>query len=133
MREAWDACFEQSLSWMCMHVARMQLTSCMHACKGVGCILAAMTPCARLYGFLGLALAAAFPNARHAYSDWIATYSGRPYLSVPDAQEALLDEIGDQGNYGALFSDYFPPAMLARAGCFCNRKGRRALEGGVLL
>lgn len=74
----------------------------MHAClQGVGCILAAMTPCARLYGFIGLALAEAFPNARHAYSDWIATYSGRPYLSVPDAQEALLDEIGDQGNYGA--------------------------------
>lgn len=65
----------------------------MHA-QSVACILAAMMPCARLYGFLGLELAAAFPNAQHAYKNWIVTYSSAPYLSVPDMQEALLDELG---------------------------------------
>ena len=63
-------------------------------------IMAAMAPCCRLYGFLGLALAAAFPDAQHAYKDWLATYSSAPYLSVPDMQEALMDEVGDEGNYG---------------------------------
>ena len=61
-----------------------------------------MTPCCRLYGVIGLELAAAYPDAQHLYRDWIATYSSRGYLSVPDAQEALLDKIGASSQYGAL-------------------------------
>ena len=60
-----------------------------------------MAPCCRLYGFIGLALAAAYPDVQHAYTDWIATYSSAPYMSVPDMQEALMNEIGDEGKYGA--------------------------------
>jgi thiaminase len=44
-------------------------------------VLAAMIPCARLYGFLGCQLAAAIRGQpRHAYSEWVETYSGAEYL-----------------------------------------------------
>ena len=75
-----------------------------------------MTPCCRLYGVIGLELAAAYPDAQHLYRDWIATYSSRGYLSVPDAQEALLDRIGASSQYGALY--YACPA--GRGGALCN-------------
>lgn len=41
-----------------------------------------MIPCSRLYGFLGcvLAPAAAASVGRHAYSDWLDTYSSAAYL-----------------------------------------------------
>ena len=42
----------------------------------------------------------AYPDAQHLYKDWIATYSSRGYLSVPDAQEALLDDVGACTQYG---------------------------------
>lgn len=60
-----------------------------------------MTPCCRLYGVIGLELAAAYPDVQHLYKEWIITYSSPGYLSVPDAQEALLDEVGASSEYGA--------------------------------
>ena len=41
-----------------------------------------MVPCSRLYGFLGCTLVAAFgrDQPRHAYSDWLDTYSAEDYL-----------------------------------------------------
>jgi hypothetical protein len=42
-----------------------------------------MTPCSRLYGYLGCTLAAATERvglSKHAYSDWVETYSGAEYL-----------------------------------------------------
>jgi hypothetical protein len=47
-------------------------------------VLAAMIPCARLYGFLGCQLAAATRGQpRHTYSEWVDTYSGAEYLVRP--------------------------------------------------
>lgn len=46
-------------------------------------VLAAMIPCSRLYGYLGCTLAAAAAATgagRHAYSEWLDTYSGAEYL-----------------------------------------------------
>lgn len=44
-------------------------------------VLAAMIPCSRLYGFLGCRLAAATSHlGRHAYSEWVDTYSSEAYL-----------------------------------------------------
>lgn len=43
-------------------------------------ILAAMLPCARLYGFIGCTLARAYPGVKHEYAEWIATYSSTEYL-----------------------------------------------------
>lgn len=63
-------------------------------------ILASMTPCARLYGWLGCRLAAAYPNADHAYASWLRTYSSAEYLVAPAMKEALLDELAASYNYG---------------------------------
>ncbi len=63
-------------------------------------ILAAMLPCSRLYGFLGEELAAAYPQASHAYKDWVMTYSSPAYLALPAAKGALLDKLGKDANFG---------------------------------
>ncbi|KAK9904248.1 hypothetical protein WJX75_007665 [Coccomyxa subellipsoidea] len=65
-------------------------------------ILAAMLPCSRLYGFLGEELAAAYPQASHAYTDWILTYSSPAYLALPAIKEALLDNLGHNADFGRL-------------------------------
>lgn len=57
-------------------------------------ILAAMTPCSRLYGYLGQRLAQAYPNAKHAYQDWINTYASASYRALPASKEMLLNRLG---------------------------------------
>lgn len=61
-----------------------------------------MTPCSRLYGFLGCRLAAAHPGHQHAFSDWIATYSGDAYLQLPDRKERLLNALAAGRDFGPL-------------------------------
>ncbi|KAG2445538.1 hypothetical protein HXX76_000153 [Chlamydomonas incerta] len=63
-------------------------------------ILAAMLPCARLYGFLGAALAGAHgPQApdqappAHHYWEWVRTYSSADYLSVPGLKERMFERL----------------------------------------
>ena len=58
----------------------------------IGEHLAAMTPCARLYGFLGTRIA----DAGHSdkYDFWIGMYSGDDYLGKVEIIEQLLDEHG---------------------------------------
>jgi thiaminase len=63
-------------------------------------ILAAMTPCSRLYGFLGLELEAAFPHAQHTYRAWVDTYSSPDYLALPAAKEKLMNTLADGADYG---------------------------------
>lgn len=60
--------------------------------KGLPHTLAAMAPCSRLYGFLGVALSAAGASAG-PYQDWIDTYASAEYLAAPAAKEALLDRL----------------------------------------
>lgn len=59
-----------------------------HECLGE--ILAAMTPCMRLYAFLGRELA---PNRRpdHPYDAWLATYSSKEFEALAARLEGLLD------------------------------------------
>ena len=80
------------------------------ALQGVAEMLAAMTPCSRLYGYLGLELAAACPQANHAYKDWILTYSSPAYLALPEAKEALLDTLGKDCDFGEVLraARHFP-------------------------
>lgn len=56
----------------------------------LGEILAAMTPCMRLYAWLGQQLA---PHASEAnpYRDWILTYAGDDFQRLAGRIEALLD------------------------------------------
>lgn len=60
----------------------------------VGRILAAMTPCMRLYAFLGRALA---PDAAadSPYHDWVETYASDDFAQLTHQLEALLDEHDD--------------------------------------
>ena len=97
--------------------------------QSVACILAAMTPCCRLYGMIGLELAAAYPNVQHLYKDWITTYSSHAYLSVPDAQEALLDEVGACSEYGALDLRFqAEKVILVETGLAFACRNRRVLK-----
>jgi thiaminase/transcriptional activator TenA len=61
---------------------------------GVGETLAAMTPCMRLYAYLGARMAAetgAGARLPAAYRDWIATYAGEDFQALAALIESLLD------------------------------------------
>ena len=78
-----------------------QCVSWWRAClQDVPSILAAMTPCSKLYGYLGQHLARAHPQANHAYQDWILTYSSASYNALPAAKEILLSRLGKGRDYG---------------------------------
>ena len=72
--------------------------------QSVPCILAAMTPCNRLYAFLGTQLAAAHPSADNPYAEWLHTYASPAFQALPQRMEALLDELGSDNDLGALHS-----------------------------
>jgi len=56
-------------------------------------LLAAMTPCMRLYSYLGEQIITELqPN--HAYSDWVQTYSSSEFAGLVDQLEDLLDRHG---------------------------------------
>jgi thiaminase/transcriptional activator TenA len=56
----------------------------------VGLTAAAMSPCMRLYSFLGEQLARnSIPN--HQYSDWIRTYSSTDFLPLTQQLESLVN------------------------------------------
>ncbi|MEO0455251.1 MAG: TenA family protein [Cyanobacteria bacterium P01_A01_bin.114] len=57
----------------------------------VGVTAVAMSPCMRLYAYLGQALSKdGIPE--HAYKDWIATYSSSDFEPLAQQLEALVDE-----------------------------------------
>ena len=72
--------------------------------QSVPCILAAMTPCNRLYAFLGTQLAAAHPGSDNPYAEWLRTYASPAFQALPQRMEALLDELGSASDFGALHS-----------------------------
>lgn len=55
----------------------------------LGETIAAMTPCMRLYAFLGRSLAA--NNAAQLYSEWVKTYADPGFEALAVQLEALLD------------------------------------------
>jgi len=52
---------------------------------------AAMTPCMRLYAFLGQALASPEPGDEHPYREWIRTYADPAFAALATRLEGLLD------------------------------------------
>jgi thiaminase (transcriptional activator TenA) len=63
------------------------------ALEPVGHIAAAMTPCMRLYAYLGQQLAAhAKPDS--PYRDWVETYSSAEFEALARRLEVLLDRYG---------------------------------------
>ncbi|PON19612.1 TenA family transcriptional regulator [Candidatus Entotheonella serta] len=59
---------------------------------GVDEIVAAMTPCMRLYAWLGAELAPQL-RAEHPYGDWIRAYSDPEFEALARGLEVLLDDI----------------------------------------
>ncbi|MHC4933774.1 MAG: TenA family protein [Planctomycetota bacterium] len=59
---------------------------------GLDVTLAAMTPCMRLYAWIGQRLA---PHLRveHPYADWIRTYSSEDFEKLARSLETLLDAV----------------------------------------
>ncbi|MGL5064825.1 MAG: TenA family protein [Microcoleus sp.] len=62
--------------------------------SGVGLTAAAMTPCLRLYAFLGQQLAE-FQIPQHAFSDWITTYSSYEFELLAKQLESLVDRYAE--------------------------------------
>lgn len=58
----------------------------------VGEIMAAMTPCMRLYAHLGQELAAG-DHSQNPYRKWIGTYSSEEFEALATELESLLDEL----------------------------------------
>jgi thiaminase/transcriptional activator TenA len=58
------------------------------ALADIGLTCAAMTPCLRLYAFLGQALAG---SERGPYSDWVTTYADDSFENLAATLEGLLD------------------------------------------
>ncbi len=81
-------------------------------------ILAAMTPCMRLYAYLGGELSGKC-GQQHPYRRWIAAYSGKEFESLVARVEALLDryaadtrEVRDRYRYAMQCElDFFGDAM----------------------
>ncbi|MBI4463686.1 MAG: TenA family protein [Acidobacteria bacterium] len=66
---------------------------------GLAETVAAMTPCMRLYGYLGgqLAREVSEPSlTAHPYRDWIETYSGAEFQASAGRLESLLDRLASQ-------------------------------------
>ena len=59
--------------------------------RGTGETCAAMTPCMRLYAFLGQSLAADTEHLEHQYMEWIRTYSSPDFEALAARLEGLLD------------------------------------------
>ena len=65
-----------------------------------------MTPCMRLYAWLGQQLRAAHPDHAHAYSPWIATYASDDFDALAARLETLLDRTAREAPEEGLFSVY---------------------------
>ncbi len=62
------------------------------ATSGLGVTLAAMTPCMRLYAWLGASLDA---GAAGQYAEWVQTYADPGFDGLASALERLLDQHGN--------------------------------------
>ena len=90
------------------------------AIGGAGATCAAMTPCMRLYAYLGQSLAGA--PFGDAYAEWIHTYAAPEFDELAGTLERLLDRYsGDADREGAIYRramrlevDFFTSAYGAR-------------------
>ena len=80
-------------------LATLAYTDFLLATAGLGSVgetCAAMTPCMRLYAFLGQALAAEGAAADHnPYHDWIETYAASGFEHLAATLESLLERYAE--------------------------------------
>jgi thiaminase/transcriptional activator TenA len=65
------------------------------ALEDVAATCAAMTPCMRLYAWLGQSLDKQYPDADHPYAEWITTYRDPGFDDLARTLEDLLDHYAD--------------------------------------
>jgi thiaminase/transcriptional activator TenA len=88
--------------------------------RPVGEVVASMTPCMRLYAYLGQQLAGR-ATPENPYREWIETYSSLPFQQLAGDLEHLLDETAeDPGAAAQAYSyamrcelDFFEAALTA--------------------
>ena len=81
---------------------------------GVGEIMAAMTPCMRLYAYLGQELARE-DHSQNPYREWIETYSSDEFEALAAELESLLDQLAEGTHRASLAYRY---AMCCELGFF---------------
>jgi thiaminase (transcriptional activator TenA) len=87
----------------------------------VAAILAAMTPCMRLYAHLGQHLApTASPDS--PYHEWVTTYAGEEFEALARRMEALLDAHDDGSE---AIAEHYRTAMLRERQFFDQAAGER--------
>lgn len=64
------------------------------ALEPIGHVCAAMTPCMRLYAWLGQRLAAGAVDRRSPYVEWVDTYAAEDFHDLASTLEQLLDRLG---------------------------------------
>ncbi len=65
------------------------------AMEDVGTTCAAMTPCMRLYAWLGQSLDKQHPETDHDYTEWVVTYRDPGFDDLARTLEDLLDSYAD--------------------------------------
>ncbi|MGH3090445.1 MAG: TenA family protein [Rubrobacteraceae bacterium] len=65
------------------------------ALEGVGQTCAAMTPCMRLYAYLGRSLAQNGVSEDNPYTEWVETYSDPEFEELAKTLETLLDRYAE--------------------------------------
>ncbi len=94
LHSSYAASWGISLAEVTPHAATLAYTDFLLATaslRDVGETCAAMTPCMRLYAFLGQSLAAGTQQEQHQYMDWIRTYAAPAFDSLASQLEALLN------------------------------------------
>ncbi|KAK9848103.1 hypothetical protein WJX84_007310 [Apatococcus fuscideae] len=97
LAKGWETSPDRAPNAACHAYSQFLLDTAVH--EDAACILAAMTPCMRLYSFLGCQLAAAYPRT---HSDWVRIYAGPAFTALPRRQEQLLDRLGPSAPFGKL-------------------------------
>ena len=98
-----------------------------HAWEGsLDVILAAMTPCMRLYAYLGTALATnGIPD--HPFAAWIETYASEEFQSLADELESRLDRLAEDE---AAVRDAYARAMTLEYGILLSPPAVSGLRAG---
>jgi thiaminase (transcriptional activator TenA) len=85
------------------------------ALEPVGHAVAAMTPCMRLYAWLGTSLAAAGVSSGSPYREWVATYADEGFGRLVDTLEGLLERYRGEP---ARIASHYRTAMALELGFF---------------
>lgn len=81
--------------------------------QNVACIVASMTPCFRLYAYIGSRLAAQNSGHTHAYSQWIKTYSGEDFQAQAAKMEDLLNLLAPANDQGTASHELAGPCIAS--------------------